>query len=362
MKKVLFFGPYPDPITGQSIAFKEIFDAYAGEKVLCNITRYDNKIINTLYIYIYIPYLFITNKFDVVYFTCSRTLLGFFKDFVLIFWAKIYKVKIVNHLHGNDFKEFYRKQSFFKPLIKWVYESINTTIVLLPGMRDQFVDFPKMKIEIVRNSYPKIFEENKGIINAFEKNSKEFINITYLSNIMYSKGIIIFLDVCAKLLDKNVNIKIAIAGKVMGDSYKSEKEIKLIFQEKFRLLKSKYPDKVEYFGIIKGNEKIHLLKDSDVFVLPTFYKTEALPISIIEAMYYGNAIVSTKHNYMEHIVDTKGGVLVEKLRVDDLENALIKLINDPNSIIDMQNYNIKIANSNYSPDNYVNSITRILCN
>lgn len=356
MKSVLFFGPYPNPITGQSIAFKEIYDGYEGRKILCDITRCNNKLLNSIYVFLYIPYIFLLKSFDVVYFTCSRSTLGFIKDFWLVFFSCLFKKRVVNHLHGDDFNIFYSQSNYIlKFFINFCYRYVETSIVLLPKMKNQFADFPDMNIEVVSNSFPKEFlDMDKDILR------KDGNTITYFSNLMYSKGIIVFLDAIYQLLKVNPYVRINIAGAFLGDYLKSYSEVKEMFENRLMIITNNFPNRVSYLGIVKGIEKSNLLKKSDIMVLPTFYKTEAYPISIIEGMFYGNAIVATNHNYLPDIINAQSGVLVEKCSVDDLIKGISYLLKNESLLKSIQSFNRSLAITKYSPEQYVKNISKIL--
>lgn len=355
MSKVLFFGPYPLPITGQSIAFKEVFSSFEGDKILFNSTKFkDNKILNTLYCLCLLPVVFISRRFDKVYFTCTRSYLGFLKDFQLLLLCKLFNKKVVNHLHGADFNNFYINSGKLKPLIKWSYSKVNSSIVLLPSMKSQFVSFPKMNIEIVRNTYPSEFEDVLVDLNA--KNSQ----ILYLSNLMESKGILIFMESIREILKNHPVVVVKIAGAPMGDCLASSQEIKLKFEKQYNNLKKSFPDRLFYLGVIIGIEKQKILAESSIFVLPTFYQTEASPITIIEAMRFGNAIITTNHNYLSDIVNDENGFLVKTNSIMDLTEKINLLLLNKTKLENIQKNNVLLAKEKYSPKKFNSEITRII--
>lgn len=353
--KVLFFGPYPEPMTGQSISFKEAFQGYSGHKILFNTTKYGvNKLLNSLYCFLIIPFVFLFNKFDVVYFTCIRSNFGSIKDIELLLLCKLFNKKIVNHLHGADLILFFKDAGFLRPLLKYCYEQIDVSIVLLPSMSEQFKGFPEMKIEVIKNCYSREFEN----IDVLLDNKKE--QVLYLSNIIYSKGIFDFLEASMTLLKQNPTVVIKIAGLPMGDFYKTEQEVKELFDINFNTIKAKFPDRIFYLGTVSGKDKIKLLSESSVFVLPTFYKTEAFPITIIEAMRFGNAIVTTKHNYLEDVVTIENGILVTINSSDELVIAINQLFSNKALLFEIQKHNISESLINYSPSNYNSSLNTVL--
>lgn len=354
-EKVFFVGPYPHPVTGQSIAFKEVYDNYNGFALLCDTTKFsDSKLLNTFYCLFRIPYVFLFFKFDKVYFTCTRSKFGFLKDFQLLLFCMIFNKKVINHLHGADFLDFYEKSGLLKNLIKWSYSKISVSIVLMPAMKEQFVSFPKMEIIVVPNAYPLEFDSIN--IDILDKKKQ----ILYLSNIIETKGIFIFLDAIEKLLFEYQDIIVKIAGKPMSDKISNVKTVENKFNYKYSVLKIKYPERLFYLGSVEGLKKNQVLKESSIFVLPTYYKTEALPITIIEAMRFGNAVITTKHNYLGDIINESNGFLVEPKSSLDLYEKIKKLLNDENKLRIIQSNNISHAIDNYSPISFISQVNEII--
>jgi glycosyltransferase involved in cell wall biosynthesis len=353
--KVLFFGPYPKPFTGQSISFKEVFNNYNGDKILFNTTIFEEiRFLNSMYCLLALPLIFIFNKFDRVYFTCSRSFLGFIKDFQLLLLCKLFQKKVVNHLHGNDFYEFYTKSIFLKVLINWSYSHITTSVVLFPDMRKHFLVFPRMKLLVVPNSYSLEYE---NIEIDFSKKARQ---ILFLSNIMESKGIIVFLRSVEVILANYDDVIVKIAGKYMQDEFSNESEIMNKFKQIYSPLKSIYPERIFYLGSITGDLKTDVLKESSIFVLPTFYKAEAFPISIIEAMFFGNAIITTDYNYLCNIVRPKNGFLVNVNSVNDLVEKMSIILTDKERLLRIQNFNRDYAHLNYNPKLFIRRLNRVI--
>ena len=355
--KVLFFGPYSGPLTGQSVSFIETYNSFKDAKILVDSTKFKrNKFFNTLYCLFLLPIVFSFQNFTVVYFTCTRSKLGVLKDIELLLLSKLFNKKVVNHLHGADFKNFYHNSGKIKSLIHYCYEQIDLSIVLLPTMKAQFSDFTNMKIEVIENCYSTEMDSYKV---DFEAKNKQ---ILYLSNLIYSKGIFIFLEAAEQLLKEDLDIIIKIAGLPMGDDFISEKDTGLQFQESYNDLKIKYPDRIFYLGGVQGVEKAKVLLESSLFVLPTFYKTEAFPITIIEAMRFGNAIITTNHNYLPDIINLNNGKLVNTNSSSDLIEKVRSLFSNPNELFRIQQYNMEKSMLKYSPNAYNLAIHRVLKN
>ena len=353
--KVLFFGPYLQPVTGQSLSFQQSYEGYNGDKILVNTTTFGNsKILNSIYCFLIVPFLFLFKSFNVVYFTCTRSKFGALKDIQLLLLCNLFNKKVVNHLHGADFILFYHNSGSLKRILKYCYEQIDKSIVLLPSMAEQFAEFSSMELEVLQNCYT---YEYANIDVDFNNKKRQ---IVYLSNIIYSKGIFVFLEAARNILKIDSDIKIKIAGLPMADSFKSEREMQNLFNDAFNKIKIDFPERIFYLGTVKGKEKIDLLLESSVFVLPTFYKIEAFPITIIEAMRFGNAIITTNHNYLEDIINHKNGKLIEIKSSEGIVNAVNDLFLDRIKLTEIQNHNINEALNKYSPTTYNENLYKIL--
>lgn len=345
-KKILLMGPIAPPFNGQSIAFTSLCEYL---KMTENITLINNSnsntIISSLKLFLKIIFTILLRKFDVVYFTCSRTFPGSVRDVVLLYCSKFKNIKTINHLHGSDFKQFFDKlPRWYQKILFNAYLFVDTSIVLIDGMEEQFENFPKMKKVVIQNFYCSDLDR---LPLKKQRKENEFINILYLSNIMKSKGILIFLAACKEILKKHNNIIINIAGKIQADEEASLKEINQSFYLLLNELNSEYIDKVNYLGICSGDNKTNLLWESDIFILPTYYISEAFPLSIIEAMRTGNYIISTKFKYIPKIVSNKNGILIEPKSVKAIVTSIDQILNNKENLISTQNFNIKWALNNF---------------
>jgi glycosyltransferase involved in cell wall biosynthesis len=87
-------------------------------------------------------------------------------------------------------------------------------------------------------------------------------------------------------------------------------------------------DRVNVPGWVGSDEVAKLISEADVLVLPSF--VENLPLSVIEGMASGLAVVATPVGAVEDIVtDEVSGLLVTPGDVDGLTIALSRLVADP---------------------------------
>ena len=353
--RFFFVGPLIPPVTGQSLAFSRFVESIpANKKIVVNTNSETKtrigKILFTIKTLLILSLRVLFNDYQLVYFTCSRSIPGSIKDILLINLASFKKKKIINHLHGSDFYDFlHNSPKWYRKILLKSYDKVNISIVLVEGMKSQFRDFKNMRIEVVPNFYDQELE------NEMVKKDKSKIGLLYLSNIMVSKGIFELIDAFEHLTKKNDNIILNIAGEYLADDHMSIKQIKKKFEEKIS-----QNNKIRYLGKIFGKDKIKLLQSSDIFILPSY--KEAFPISIIEAMASGNAIVVTNERYISEVLSSKNGVLVQKKSVKSLVNGIDFLMNNIQNLEHIQSYNRKEAQKKFSKLKYLKNLERIVIN
>lgn len=355
LNRILLIGPFTPPYTGQSIAFSYLKKIETNELDLefYNTQKFGFYFLNYFSSVFFLPLRILCSNYPLIYFIGSRSKFGFLRQAPFLLTTIILRKKIINHLHGADFYDFYQNSSFLKPLVKFCYDRVNISIVLLEAMKKEFVDFPQMKLEVVPNAYETNFEFSKI---SFPKPK----NILYLSNVMASKGILEFLVAADILLKENTDLTISIAGGFIGDHIKKKSQIKTSFYNHYNLLKDKYKDRINYFGVLTGRKKKELFLKNSIFILPTYYPTEAFPISIIEAMRTGNAIITTKHNYLGEIINQSNGRLIAKHSVREIVDATKFLLNDTSLLQQIQEYNIQISSKEYTLINYLTKVKKII--
>jgi len=353
--KYLFVGPVIHPVHGQSLAFTRFIESIDKESKIIINTNIDDKSkpVKFLYTFKILSEILIKSifcKYNTVYFTCSRSIMGSIKDILLINLASLKNVKIINHLHGSDFYDFLHKSpNCYKQILIHSYRKVDTSIVLLERMKSQFKNFENMKVEVVPNFYDDELE-HKLIDKEVDK-----VNLVYLSNIMCSKGIFELLAAFKEVVKKHQNIHLNIAGGFIADKHMSIEDVK----EKF-LAEIKSSANISYVGTVFGDKKIKLLQLSDIFILPTYYESEAFPISILEAMVCENAIITTDYKYLPDIISNQNGLLTKPKSITSLSKAIELLLSDKVKLRYIQAHNKSIAKQSYNLDSYLYKLKKII--
>jgi glycosyltransferase involved in cell wall biosynthesis len=356
MKKVLIIGPFPNPISGVSIANKvveEILNAdlnFTVENINTSYPIFDEQIgefsIQKFFFYLRINSSFFkVLKNNIIYITPGQTFFGVLKYALFIVAASALRKELIIHVHGNYLgKEYQSLKGFKRVLFYFLVSRFTKGIVLSNSLKHNLTPFLEDKniFSLPNFAQDYLYKEDKKFV-------KDELRIFYLSNLMKEKGIFCLLNALKNLEKNNIIYKAKIAGNI---DQKYSKEILNLFTE----LKN-----AEYIGIVNGDDKKNLLEWGNVFVLPTFYKMEGQPISILEAMATTNLVVTTNHAGISDVFQDKiNGYFVEKNNKNSIEKILSYLAANKSELKKIAEYNKTFFLNNFTVDIFKKNLLEII--
>ena len=356
MKKVLIIGPFPNPISGVSIANKvveEILNAdlnFTVEKINTSYPIFDEQIgefsIQKFFFYLRINSSFFkVLKNNIIYITPGQTFFGVLKYALFIVAASALRKELIIHVHGNYLgKEYQSLKGFKRVLFYFLVSRFTKGIVLSNSLKHNLTPFLEDKniFSLPNFAQDYLYKEDKKFV-------KDELRIFYLSNLMKEKGIFCLLNALKNLEKNNIIYKAKIAGNI---DQKYSKEILNLFTE----LKN-----AEYIGVVNGDDKKNLLEWGNVFVLPTFYKMEGQPISILEAMATTNLVVTTNHAGISDVFQDKiNGYFVEKNNENSIQKILSYLAANKSELKKIAEYNKTFFLNNFTVDIFKKNLLEII--
>jgi glycosyltransferase involved in cell wall biosynthesis len=222
----------------------------------------------------------------VVYFTMAPVGKAFYRDALFSCLMRPFRCKRLFHLHGKGIAGEAAASSFKRLLYKFVFS--NSHLILLANSL-------KQDVSTVYAGNPFIL--HNGIPDRptpLERTHNSMPVFLYLSNLVSSKGIHIFLKSIVNLHKKKIPFRAIITGAPYDISIEQVK--------KFIVEHNLGPNTI-VTGPLYGKEKEAVLLEANILVFPTYYQNEAFPLTILEAMQAGLAVVTTSNGAISEIIE-----------------------------------------------------------
>ena len=233
---------------------------------------------------------------------------SFFKHSHFVRAAKLLGRKVILHSHSGNFREFY-SDSGRREKILGTLNAADILTVLSPSWAAFYesIGVETAKIRVLNNivPYPQLSE-----IPATD----DRMHLIFLGVISENKGIFELCDMLAGHQDEfRSRLELRICGH--GEDERLSSFIK----------ESGIGDFVTFEGFISGDRKIAALNWADAAILPSWW--EGMPISLLEAMSYGCALIATPVGGIPEIVIPGGnGMLVPVHDSEGLYRAVLTLL------------------------------------
>lgn len=271
---------------------------------------------------------------------------SFYRSLPFIYMASWAKKPIINHIHGADFDEFYVNASDKKKAhIKKVYNKCAILIALSAEWADRFMQIiPAKKVRIIVN-YSTLHED--ALEERLQRKSNN--TVLFLGEIGRRKGCYDIPAVAAEVVKVVHNVKFILGG--VGREA-DEKAVKELFKEKG------VAEHVVFPGWVRGADKDKLLRESDVFYLPSY--NEGMPMSILDAMGYGLPVVSTNVGGIPKIVhESENGSCCEAGDIKGMADGIVKLLTDRDELEKSSKKSFEIVKVGYSLESHLKLVEEV---
>jgi len=311
--KVLMIGAGRDVRGGVSSVVNSYYDA--GLDKMCELTylptMQDGSKLKKLFVALWarVRFEFMIKKQDILHVHMSADN-SFYRKAVFIRKAYREKKKIIIHMHGSTFDLFYKERcnETQKQEVKDIFRMADKVIALSEDWKDFLAAYicEADKIEVIHNAVKMPEPYEKDYTNQ---------NMLFLGILGHRKGTYDLIEVLPEIFEKYPKAHIYFGGD--GERAKAEQ----LCREKGIL------DHVTFLGWVRGAEKEKYLRECSIYVLPTYH--EGMPMSILEAMSYGMAVVSTYVGGIPHLIESgENGLLCEAGDKVVLQRFLMELLGD----------------------------------
>ena len=190
--------------------------------------------------------------------------------------------------------------------------------------------------------------DGKTVLKCSYENS---VKLFFTGRLVYYKGVDVLLKAFEKVLERNINCELFIAGEgVLGNSLKDYTYSHGI------------SDRVHFLGFLSESDLKSAYNNCDIFVLPSTEKSEAFGIVQIEAMACGKPVINTSLPSGVPYVSRNGvtGITVKPKNAEQLADAVEKLCTDEKLRKNYGRNAVKRVNRYFSEDKTIKKLHSII--
>lgn len=271
--------------------------------------------------------LFVTSVLKTFYYCVFRQIdvihihtanyIDFYRNSVLIYIGKLFNKRVLLHIHGSLFNEFYNTHPCFVASVCRSADALvtvsSTFVKMLRryGLNEHIYCLPNCV------EFPELYRTE-------QHHNK--LRLVFVGRINEVKGIYDVLE-CLHKYKEQLQDKVELHIGGIGD------------EERFLKMMTDYnlSSMIVQHGWVVGKEKEDLFCSSDVFIHPSHF--ESFGIAILEAMSYGLPVITTLIGGIpDFFEDKKSGVAVVPGNVDEIYEAILLFLNDRSYISRMGKY------------------------
>ena len=229
------------------------------------------------------------------------------RDYILCRLCHKHHIPCIMHCHYGCISEDFTKQGFWGKLLRktmhlydqiWVLDKRSEAAL----KRDLLL---REKVHLTPNSIQ--------VPNTCDLTPKGYKTIAFVGNLIPRKG---FFELVHAIVDYNLDVKLTLIGPYSEDSVVKIKNI----------AGERYGSQIVCTGKLSNTETLDMIKKMDMVALPSYYASEAFPISILEAMSLGKMVIATRRAAIpDMLTDLDGndcGYFVREKSVEDIAEAI----------------------------------------
>lgn len=351
MKSICFLAQFPPPMHGLSKAVETLYDSRLKEKYrFSKINITDNKrILQSLWA-------LLRCKTDLVYFTPSQTVGGNQRDLMFLKLIQWRGLPCLVHIHGGYYRQLVDHDCRYWQR-RMNYNAVGRLaggIVLGHSLHGIFEGMlPDDKIFVCPNCVDDVFiapsvdEKMESLQNADGP-----LHILYLSNFIETKGYREVVELARMAQEKGAAGRFVFhfAGKFFDAA-----------EEDWFKTHTRGLDNVVFHGVVSGQNKVDLLRQCHLFVLLSRYPNEGQPISILEAMGNGLAVITTDHAGIPEVADADNGYACSRhsIEVDKIYEYMTACDENRNVLSGVCRRNYETTKRKYTERQYIDNMDKI---
>lgn len=259
---------------------------------------------------------------------------------------KMFGKRVIVTVHGIDWQREKWKSGFGSKFIrqgeKNAVKYADEIIVLSAGVQKYFEKTYGRKTRFIPNgvNHPEI-QKPELITEKYGLTKDSYI--LFLGRLVPEKGLRYLIEAYKQT---KTNKKLVIAGG-SSDTDSFMKEIKKLAKDDERIL---------FTGFVQGKMLDELYSNAYIYTLPS--DLEGMPLSLLEAMSYGNCCLTSNIPECTEVVEDKA-LIFKKSDVDDLRNCLQDACDHPEKVWDLKKQAADFICEKYNWDDVVEETMKL---
>lgn len=282
------------------------------------------------------------HKPDLIHMNVPCNRLGIVREYAFFNLNKKSKIKILVHLHGGDF--ILKKPMFiYSYMLKKILKGADSVIVLGENEKQALINNYKFNSTQILSNSVNVHDYK---FKRLEKGGDSLLQVLYLARIENNKGIREIIEAIKRLNQNGYKFKFVVCGEGEG-------------RDKFVDACSQIlGDDFIYKGVVFGEEKIEVIKESDILLLPSYF--EGLPMALLETMAAGVVPIATSVGSITNVVENNvNGLIISPHDSDALYEALSNLLSDKKLLNLLSENAPKQILKKYDIECYIDSLEKI---
>ena len=268
---------------------------------------------------------------------------SFVRKSFIIRLAHLMGYKIIFHCHGGGIREYFTSVGTKKAMKALRCASV--VAVLSKSWKEYFeTTFNLSNVVLLHNP---VDASEEYVPQSAPELAIPPLRLLFLGMLTRAKGVYELIDAFTQNRDRwNGRVELNIGG--IGDAEDDLKEL---------VRTNGLSNMIHFHGWVTDNEMHQFFNQTNVVILPSY--TEGLPVSILEGMAYGKAIIATAVGGIPEVVHShRNGILIPKQEVEPISHAIDCYLLNP-ELLKRHGAASRTIVTPYLADNVVNTLANI---
>lgn len=233
----------------------------------------------------------------VLWASVSPSLLGHYRDLLTVAPLLAKRTGVHAVVHHGDFDQLFRRPSTARSA-RWLVRHLSTVVFLTETLAERCAPYlaPEQRV-VIPNTIGQdlVCSADELAAKREQRRGRDGLRLLFLSNMIPEKGYLDVLTAVAQLHRQGLPVHADFVGRWAG-----ERDAEAFGRTVERAGLGAFV--THHGGVADRNRIKALYLRADAFLLPTYYSTEAQPLTVIEAMNAGTPVIVTAHAGLPEMV------------------------------------------------------------